>query len=142
MVFSLFRDNGITIRMLKYQIVTEIFMMIVFLFFVLEVGLVGNIMRNKIFDSINMFVMYCIQPLFILNGDVNFRDRVLRHGFLNALKTELLFWWIFNSCNKWDEVLNKSTYLLEYPNYIYMIQFTFICIPVDFSSLTWGYLLA
>ena len=77
--------------MLKYQIVTEIFMMIVFLFFVLEVGLVGNIMRNKIFDSINMFVMYCIQPLFILNGDVNFRDGVLRHGFLNALKTELLF---------------------------------------------------
>ena len=93
--------------MLKYQIVTEIFMMIVFLFFVLEVGLVGNIMRNKIFDSINMFVVYCIQPLFILNGDVNFRDRVLRHGFLNALRTELLFWWILNSCIKWEEVQIK-----------------------------------
>ena len=91
MVFSLFRDNGITIRMLKYQIVTEIFMMIVFLIFILEVGLVGNIMRNKIFDSTNIFVMYCIQPLFILNGDVNFRDRVLRQGFLKALKTELFF---------------------------------------------------
>ena len=124
MVFSLFRDNGITIQMLKYQIATEIFMMIIFLLFVLEVGWVGNIMRNKIFDSVNIFVMYCIQPLFILNGDVNFRDRVLRHGFLNALKTELLFWWIFNSCNKWDEVKIKVHTYLIIPTNIYMIQFT------------------
>ena len=128
--------------MLKYQIATEIFMMIVFLLFVFEVGLVGNIMRNKIFDSINIFVMYCIQPLFILNGDVNFRDRVLRHGFLNALKMELLFWWTFNSCNKWDEVRIKVHTYLIIPTNIYMIQFTFICIPVDFFSSTWGYLLA
>ena len=128
--------------MLKYQIVTEIFMMIVFLFFVLEVGLVGNIMRNKIFDSINIFVMYCIQPLFILNGDVNFRDRVLRHGFLNALKTELLFWWIFNSCNKWDIVRIKVHTYLNIPTNIYMnFQFTFICIPLDFFSLTRDYIL-
>ena len=35
------------------------------------------------------FVVIVIQPLFYLNGDVNFRNRVLQQGLLRALYQEL-----------------------------------------------------
>ena len=35
------------------------------------------------------FVIFVIQPLFYLNGDVNFRNRVLQQGLLRALYQEL-----------------------------------------------------
>ena len=35
------------------------------------------------------FVIFVIQPLFYLNGDVNFRNRVLEQGLWRALKKEL-----------------------------------------------------
>ena len=35
------------------------------------------------------FVAFVIQPLFYLNGDANFRNRVLQKGLWKALKIEL-----------------------------------------------------
>ena len=35
------------------------------------------------------FFIFVIQPLFYLNGDVNFRNRVLQQGLLRALYQEL-----------------------------------------------------
>ena len=35
------------------------------------------------------FVYFVIQPLFYLNGDANFRNRVLQKGLWKALKIEL-----------------------------------------------------
>ena len=44
---------------------------------------------NRILGTIYNFVVFVIQPLFYLNGDVNFRNRVLQKGLWRALKKEL-----------------------------------------------------
>ena len=89
--FSFFRDNGITVQILKYQLYCEGFMFLLALFLVIyrnkiaieNDGLVSN---SGILYS---FVIFVIQPLFYLNGDVNFRNRVLQQGLWKALDREL-----------------------------------------------------
>ena len=86
-----FRDNGITVQILKYQLYCEGFMFLLALFLVIyrnkiaieNDGLVSN---SGILYS---FVIFVIQPLFYLNGDVNFRNRVLQQGLWKALDREL-----------------------------------------------------
>ena len=80
-----FRDNGITIQILKYQLYSEGFMFILVLFMVIYRN------RTAIEDPLFLFnfVIFVIQPLFYLNGDVNFRNRVLQKGLLRALYQEL-----------------------------------------------------
>ena len=48
-----------------------------------------NFIRST--EIISVFVLFVIQPLFFLNGDVKFRKRVLNHGLFSALKQELFF---------------------------------------------------
>ena len=43
----------------------------------------------RIIGVLNIFMILVIQPLFYLNGDVNFRNRVLHKGLWFAIKTEL-----------------------------------------------------
>ena len=42
-------------------------------------------------EIVQVYVIFVIQPLFFLNGDVNFRKKVLEHGMFSALKQELFF---------------------------------------------------
>ena len=44
---------------------------------------------GRIFGFISCIMYYVIQPIFYLNGDVNFRKRVLNQGIWKALKKEL-----------------------------------------------------
>ena len=44
---------------------------------------------QKIVGVLSTFVIFVIQPLFYLNGDVNFRNRVQNQGLWKALKREL-----------------------------------------------------
>ena len=41
-------------------------------------------------DIVNALVTFVILPLYFLNGDANFRKRVIQKGWLRALKTALL----------------------------------------------------
>ena len=70
---------------------TEIFVFVsVFIFLVfLPVG--KDILVIRIIGILNTIMTFVIQPLFYLNGDVNFQNRVLHKGLWLAIKTEL-FW--------------------------------------------------
>ena len=48
-----------------------------------------NILVMKFVGVVTTFVMFVVQPLFYLNGDVNFRNRVQNQGLWKALKKEL-----------------------------------------------------
>ena len=81
-------DNGITIQIMRYQLLTELAMFIALLFIAIT-PIERNTMILKIFGILANFLFFVIQPLFYLNGDVNFRCRVLHHGLLKAMKKEL-----------------------------------------------------
>ena len=76
-IFVLFRDNGISIQLMKYQMFTEIFVftLLIFIHVVLPVG--KDILMVRIIGMVNVFMAFVVQPLFYLSGDVNFRNRVL-----------------------------------------------------------------
>ena len=44
---------------------------------------------QKFAGILSTFAIFVIQPLFYLNGDVNFRNRVQNQGLWRALKKEL-----------------------------------------------------
>ena len=44
---------------------------------------------QKIVGVVSTFALIVVQPLFYLNGDVNFRNRVQNQGLWRALKIEL-----------------------------------------------------
>ena len=83
--FSFFRDNGITVQILKYQLYCEGFIILLLLFLPIE----NDVWISRISRCLYNFVALVIQPLFYLNGDVNFRNRVLQQGLWKALKQEL-----------------------------------------------------
>ena len=80
-----------TIQMLKYQVFTEFTAYFIFFIIVLERGVDVDrgIVATRIVELLNVFVIFVIQPLFYLNGDCNFRNRVLHQGVWKALKLEL-----------------------------------------------------
>ena len=85
----LFRDNGISIQLMKYQMYTEIFVftLVIFINIVLPVG--KDIVTIRIIGILNTFMTFVIHPLFYLTADVNFRNRVLHKGLWLAIKTEV-----------------------------------------------------
>ena len=86
-LFLFIRDNGITIQIMTYQLYTEVsIFLIMFGYFLIPIEHRAMHRTNGILTT---FVMFVIQPLFYLNGDVNFRNRVLHQGFWKALKREL-----------------------------------------------------
>ena len=90
MVPIFFRDNGITTQIMTYQLYVES----VVVFWTVIFGLIPierNLLLLKIHSIIAPFAAFVIQPLFYLNGDVNFRRRVLHQGLWKALKKELFY---------------------------------------------------
>ena len=87
-LFILIRDNGITIQIMAYQLYTEVLIFLtMFGYFLIPIE--HKALLHRINGILTTFVMFVILPLFYLNGDVNFRNRVLHQGFWNALKKEL-----------------------------------------------------
>ena len=84
----LIRDNGITIQIMAYQLYTEVLIFLTMLGYFL-IPTEHKALLHRINGILTTFVMFVILPLFYLNGDVNFRNRVLHQGFWNALKKEL-----------------------------------------------------
>ena len=71
-----------------YQLYTELFMFLL-VGFLTVIPIEKGILMTRIFGILNNFAVFVIQPLFYLNGDVNFRNRVLHNGLWKALKREL-----------------------------------------------------
>ena len=75
---------------MTYQLYVEmsvVFLMVIFGLIPME----RNLLMLKINSIIAPFTSFVIQPLFYLNGDVNFRRRVLNQGLWKALKKELFY---------------------------------------------------
>ena len=87
-ILNLSRDNGITIQILTYQLYTELFIFFDLLFFAI-IPIEQKRLMHRINGILTTFIMLVILPLFYLNGDSNFRNRVLHQGLWKALKQEL-----------------------------------------------------
>ena len=75
---------------MTYQLYTELVIVFGLLFFGL-IPIERNLFMIKINGNLAAFAIFVIQPLFYLNGDVNFRRRVLHQGLWKALKKELFY---------------------------------------------------
>ena len=84
---NLFRDNGITIQILTYQLYVELFLFLTG--YIRSQFFIPVDFLYKLTGIISTFAMFVILPLFYLNGDANFRNRVLQQGLWKALKKEL-----------------------------------------------------
>ena len=73
---------------MSYQVYTELFIFLglfIFGFIPFE----KNMVIMEIMKVLSNFAIFVVQPLFYLNGDVNFRNRVQNQGLWKALKKEL-----------------------------------------------------
>ena len=71
-----------------YQLFTEVVVFIGLLFLAV-IPIERSMKMLKIYGILSNFLVFVIQPLFYLNGDVNFRNRVQNLGLLKALIREL-----------------------------------------------------
>ena len=73
---------------MSYQVYTELFLFLGLLIFGL-IPFEKNMVVMEIVKVLSNFAFFVVQPLFYLNGDVNFRNRVQNQGLWKALKREL-----------------------------------------------------
>ena len=73
---------------MSYQVYTELILFLGLLIFGL-LPIKKNIVVLEIVRGLSNFAIFVVQPLFYLNGDVNFRNRVQNQGLWKALKKEL-----------------------------------------------------
>ena len=73
---------------MSYQVYTELFLFLGLLIFGL-IPFEKNMVVLEIVKVLSNFAFFVVQPLFYLNGDVNFRNRVQNQGLWKALKKEL-----------------------------------------------------
>ena len=71
-----------------YQLFTEV-VGFIGLLIVVVIPIERSMTMLKIYGILSNFLIFVIQPLFYLNSDVNFRNRVLYQGLWRALKKEL-----------------------------------------------------
>ena len=73
---------------MSYQVYTELILFLGLLMFGL-LPIKKNMVVLEIVKGLSNFAIFVVQPLFYLNGDVNFRNRVQNQGLWKALKKEL-----------------------------------------------------
>ena len=73
---------------MSYQVYTELFLFLGLFIFGL-IPFEKNMVVLEIVKVLTNFAFFVVQPLFYLNGDVNFRNRVQNQGLWKALKKEL-----------------------------------------------------
>jgi hypothetical protein len=81
--------------------------MFLLVLFIAIIPIENDVLVSRIVGILFNFIVFVIQPLFYLNGDFNFRDRlgdrVLHKGLWRALKKEL-----FESNSQIQPVSNDS----------------------------------
>ena len=111
-VFCLsFSDNGISVLLMTYQVCAEIFVYLLVVVFLVILPVEKDMFMVRIIGVLNTFVIFVIQPLFYLNGDVNFRNKVLHKGLWFAIKTELFWMPRTVSCSNWSQIILRSKFL-------------------------------
>ena len=73
---------------MSYQVYTELILFVTLMISSL-LPIEKNILVMKFVGVVTTFVMFVVQPLFYLNGDVKFRNRVQNQALWKALKKEL-----------------------------------------------------
>ena len=73
---------------MSYQVYTELILFLGFMILLL-LPIEMDMIVQKFAGILSTFAIFVIQPLFYLNGDVNFRNRVQNQGLWKALKKEL-----------------------------------------------------
>ena len=73
---------------MSYQVYTELILFVMLMITGL-LPIKKNLVVMKIVGVATTFAIFVVQPLFYLNGDVNFRNRVQTQGLWKALKKEL-----------------------------------------------------
>ena len=73
---------------MSYQVYTELSLFLGFMILFL-LPIERDMIVHKFEGILFTFAIFVIQPLFYLNGDVNFRNRVQNQGLWRALKKEL-----------------------------------------------------
>ena len=73
---------------MSYQVYTELILFLGLLMFGL-LPIKKNMVVLEIVRGLSNFAIFVVQPLFYLNGDANFRNRVQNQGLWKALKKEL-----------------------------------------------------
>ena len=76
---------------MSYQVYTELilFLGLTLLSPLTLLPIEKNMIVQKFAGVLSTFAIFVVQPLFYLNGDVNFRNRVQNQGLWRALKKEL-----------------------------------------------------
>ena len=72
-----------------YQCFTEIAMFLLTILVTIIIPIDWGILIIRVIGILNSLVIFVIQPLFYLNGDFNFRNRIMNQGLFAALKKEL-----------------------------------------------------
>ena len=73
---------------MSYQVYTELYTFLVLFIFGI-IPFEKDMVIMEIVKVLSNFAFFVVQPLFYLNGDVNFRNRVQNQGLWKALKKEL-----------------------------------------------------
>ena len=80
-----------------------------------------NMVVMEIVKVLSNFAIFVVQPLFYLNGDVNFRNRVQNQGLWKALKKEL-----FQTNSQIQPIMSVSWFTNKYK-------------PLQMNLLVWLY---
>ena len=75
---------------MMYTMYAEIIAFLVVIVLLVFAPIEKDILMIRIIGILNTFFIFVIHPLFYLNGDVNFRNRVVHRGLWMALKEELI----------------------------------------------------
>ena len=73
---------------MSYQVYTELYTFLVLFIFGI-IPFEKDMVIMEIVKVLSNFAFFVVQPLFYLNGDANFRNRVQNQGLWKALKKEL-----------------------------------------------------
>ena len=84
-----FRDNGISLQIQMYQLWSEVFVFVIYLFLAFLLSFFNRMNRmliGKVSQLVIQFIVYIVQPLFYLHGEASFRNSCINQGIYHALK--------------------------------------------------------
>ena len=107
-----FRDTGVSLQIQFYQLYSEVFVFLAYIFsgfLFLFVNPINTIFVGRVIQTIIQFIVYVVQPLFYLHGDPSFRQSYINLGIWHALKRSLPV------CPNVAEICSKGFLSLNYP---------------------------
>ena len=123
------RDNGISLQIQMYQLWSEVFVFVIYLFLAFFLSFFNRMNRmliGKVSQLVIQFVVYVVQPLFYLHGEASFRNNCINQGISHALKKVLFdHYTLFHINNTIAPRQNMSwneTVLAEYTETLYFTK--------------------